>query len=65
LNEYQAECFEIALKGGYTLLDMINDLLDISKLEDGSLRLEYGELQPSVILERSVQQVMALATTSN
>jgi len=23
LNEYQAECFEIALKGGYTLLDMI------------------------------------------
>jgi DNA-binding response OmpR family regulator len=45
LSTDQNEMLAIALNGGQTLLGMVNDLLDISKLEDGSLKLEYGTVQ--------------------
>jgi two-component system sensor histidine kinase ResE len=35
---------DISLHGANTLGAMINDLLDISKMEDGSLKLDYEEL---------------------
>jgi signal transduction histidine kinase len=39
---------------------MINDLLDISKMEDGSLNLELEELTAREIVEAAVQQVAPL-----
>ncbi len=39
---------------------MINDLLDISKMEDGSLHLEYQRIGPEVLVEQSIQQVTLL-----
>jgi signal transduction histidine kinase len=39
---------------------MVNDLLDISKLEDGSLKLEYGTVDPAVLAERATSQVSLL-----
>ncbi|MBV9865573.1 MAG: response regulator [Abitibacteriaceae bacterium] len=65
LNEDQSECLDIALTGGYTLLGMINDLLDISKMESGLLQLEYNEIEIMALLQRSVNQVAALASNKN
>jgi signal transduction histidine kinase len=60
LNADQSEMLEIALNGGQTLLGMVNDLLDISKLEDGSLQLEYGPVEPMALAERATGQVSLL-----
>ena len=61
LTEEQRECWSMAVMGSETLLAMINDLLDISKMEDGSLRLDYSDPSPEMLVERSLQQVLQLA----
>src|SRR5262249_55828116 len=40
---------------------MINDLLDISKLEDGSLKLEYGDVPVAEVVDVALQSVTQLA----
>lgn len=61
LNNRQMECLNVATQGGQILLGMINDLLDISKMEEGSLHLEYENLTAADIVERALQQVTPLA----
>jgi signal transduction histidine kinase len=61
LNATQAECLAMALQGGKTLLRMINDLLDISKMENGSLKLECADLNVGALAAEAMQQVAALA----
>ncbi|HEX8235567.1 MAG TPA: ATP-binding protein [Abditibacteriaceae bacterium] len=61
LNEDQQEIAGIAISGGEALLGMINNLLDISKLEAGLLTLEYSELSPQQLVARAVAQVASLA----
>jgi signal transduction histidine kinase len=51
----------MAVEGGQTLLGMINDLLDISKMEAGELTLEYAPLSPGELVERAANQVALLA----
>ncbi|MDQ3815262.1 MAG: ATP-binding protein [Armatimonadota bacterium] len=65
LNEDQQEFLGISIGGGHVLLGMINDLLDISKMEDGSLRLEYKELQVSGLIDSALRQVLSLAEAKN
>ena len=43
LDEIQQEMLDIALGGGETLLGMINDLLDVEKMESGSMQLDYAD----------------------
>jgi signal transduction histidine kinase len=62
LNRDQAELLGLSVQGGQTLLRMINDLLDISKLEDGSLKLEYADLRVESLIDESVRQVAPLAS---
>ena len=61
LNEDQREFLHVSINGGLTLLGMINDLLDISTMEEGLLRLDRQELDASQLAERAVQQVKALS----
>jgi two-component system sensor histidine kinase/response regulator len=65
LNEFQNEFVEIAISGGETLLSMINDLLDISKMEDGSLRLERLNIEADTVIETALRQVRQLAAEKN
>ncbi|MBV9470633.1 MAG: response regulator [Abitibacteriaceae bacterium] len=61
LNVDQEEFLNISIEGGEILLGMINDLLDISKMEDGSLRLEYQAVTVSDLVLRAERQVNSLA----
>ena len=61
LNEDQREIMGMAVRGGETLLGMINDLLDVDKLESGSMQLDYGLLSPSELVASAVSQIASLA----
>lgn len=57
----QAEFLAMAISGGQNLLSMINGLLDISKMESGSLSLERETLQASALVEGAIAPVETLA----
>ena len=61
LNEDQREMLGIAVIGGETLLGMINDLLDVEKLESGSMPLDYAVLDAAALVSSAVSQVASLA----
>jgi signal transduction histidine kinase len=63
LNKKQQDVFHASLRSGNTLLKMINDVLDVSKLENESLPLEYTDVSANILLENAVQQVQVLATS--
>jgi signal transduction histidine kinase len=60
LNDEQREFMQLAEDGGETLLGMINDLLDIGKMESGTLELEYEHIDPTTVVEHAVRQVRHL-----
>ena len=61
LNETQHEMMVIAAGGGKTLLRMINDLLDVEKMESGATQLQYEELSADALVAGAVGQVVSLA----
>ncbi len=65
LNADQREMMDIAILGGETLLGMINDLLDVEKLESGSMQLDYAAQSPADLVASAVGQVAWLAKSSN
>jgi PAS domain S-box-containing protein len=60
----EQEILENAIGGGETLLGMINDLLDISKLESGSLVLTKTRIHPSDVIEWALTHTAPLARQS-
>ena len=65
LTDDQLEITEIALSGGETLLSMINSLLDIDKMESGSMTLEYALLNPAELVVSAISQVAQLAVAKD
>lgn len=61
LNPQQHEFVEMSVQGGETLLGMINDLLDISRMESGSLTLDRSAINPEQVIEEAIRQVRQLA----
>ncbi|HEY3052708.1 MAG TPA: response regulator [Thermoanaerobaculia bacterium] len=64
LSETQRELIAIAVGGGKTLLGMINDLLDVEKMESGSIQLQYEGLSAGALVAGAVAQVASLAKES-
>ena len=56
------ELLALAHQGGKTLMGMINDLLDISKMEAGAMNLNCGPVTAHELIEISVHQLKALLT---
>ena len=54
MTEQQAEYIDIILRSGKDLLDLINNILDFSKLENNSIRLERTRFS----LETAIMEVM-------
>lgn len=65
LDGSHLELLNMGIQGGEALLGMINDLLDISKIEDGSIQLKYEELGVRDVVEQAVRQVTELAREKN
>jgi two-component system sensor histidine kinase/response regulator len=64
LSETQQEIIAIAAGGGRTLLGMINDLLDVEKMESGSAQLQYDDVNAAALVAGAVAQVALLAEES-
>jgi two-component system, sensor histidine kinase and response regulator len=61
LNDTQREMMAIATSGGKTLLGMINDLLDVEKMESGTPQLQYQRLSAASLVAGAIDQVRPLA----
>ena len=61
LDPSEREILGLALAGGETLLQMINDLLDVSRMEEHRIALHKRATTAGEIVERARQQVEMLA----
>ncbi|MDP9170459.1 MAG: response regulator, partial [Acidobacteriota bacterium] len=61
LNPEQLQYVDISRRAGNTLLKLINDILDLSKIESGLFELEESELDLEEVIARSVEVVAAAA----
>jgi signal transduction histidine kinase len=61
LSDLQREMMSIATSGGRILLAMINDLLDVEKMESGTTQLHYEPLSAAELIASAVEQVVSLA----
>jgi signal transduction histidine kinase len=62
VNEKQAEYLDDIVSSGNHLLSLINDVLDLSKVEAGQVELEVGPFSLREALERGVVMVREQAT---
>lgn len=61
LNEKQAEYINDIYTSGVHLLGMINEILDISKLESNAMSVNYSDFYPKITLEEVVRVMKPLA----
>ncbi len=64
-DETQEEMVRIAINGGEMLLEMINTLLDVEKMESGEMQLDYAALSPVALVTAAVSQVASLAKSNS
>jgi signal transduction histidine kinase len=62
VNERQAEYLDDIVSSGNHLLELINDVLDLSKVEAGQVELEIAPFSLRDVLERGVVMVRERAT---
>jgi PAS domain S-box-containing protein len=54
VNERQKQQLDVILQCSRHLLDLINDILDISKIESGKTELELGSVRMSTLIEHTL-----------
>ncbi len=65
LEPEQREQLEVALESGRSLLTVINDILDVSAIEAGALRLDESEFDPRAELDSIRRSFGAAAAARN
>lgn len=61
LVERQRKALERIVKSGRHLLDLINDILDVSKIESGKLALEIGPVSVTTLCDDCLQMLQEVA----
>jgi PAS domain S-box-containing protein len=61
LSDKQREYLRWIRDGGEHLLDMVNDVLDLSKVEAGKIELEKAPFDPAALIRRVLTTVRSLA----
>jgi len=65
VNELQEESAKVITESGLHLLDLINEILDLAKIESGSMELKLSEINITQICESSLQLVNQQAKEKN
>jgi signal transduction histidine kinase/CheY-like chemotaxis protein len=63
INEEQKDGLERVMRNGKNLLQLINDILDISKIEADRLTLKFGPTQLHVVVDNAVSSMMLRASS--
>jgi signal transduction histidine kinase len=61
LDERQRECAEVARASGESLLRLLNDILDLAKIEAGKIELEAVDFDLSVLLDDALRLASSAA----
>jgi NtrC-family two-component system sensor histidine kinase KinB len=59
VSEQQRELLSIAYQGSQTMLEMVNTLLDISKMEQGRMNLNLEPLPPYALVDEAIERLQA------
>ena len=59
VSEQQHELLSIAYQGSQTMLEMVNTLLDISKMEQGRMNLNLEPLSPYALVDEAIERLQA------
>jgi len=65
LNDRQRRCVTTIEKSGRHLLDLINDILDLAKIEAGKLELHPSPVSARLVCDSSLTFVRHMATSKN
>jgi len=65
LTPEQRRCVEVSQRNGIRLLNLINGILDLSKVESGKLELERTEMNLREVISRAMESVEGRASAKN
>jgi PAS domain S-box-containing protein len=61
LTKAQKGCVDHIMKGGQHLLDLINDILDLARIEAGKVELSIEDIDPNKVVEDCLNLTMNMA----
>ncbi|MBX0326798.1 GAF domain-containing protein [Oscillochloris sp. ZM17-4] len=61
ISDQQQELLSIAHQGSQTMLEMVNTLLDISKMEQGHMALEVEPISPYALIDETLDRLIVSA----
>lgn len=61
VNDAQTELLDIAYQGSQTMLELVNNLLDIAKMEEGRLNLDLEPVAPYTIIDKTIDRLRVSA----
>ncbi|MBK9713747.1 MAG: GAF domain-containing protein [Kouleothrix sp.] len=61
VTEAQTELLDIAYQGSQAMLELVNNLLDIAKMEQGRLNLDLEPVAPYTIIDKAIERLQVSA----
>lgn len=65
VTDAQTELLGIAYQGSRAMLELVNNLLDISKMEQGRLTLDIEPVAPYTIIDQAIDRLRVSARSKN
>jgi len=63
VNEEQKQCLNDVLSGGQHLLSVINEVLDLAKIESGEMELKLSNIRLTSVIQSLENEMMPILTT--